>query len=128
MRCPRAIPLAAAALALAIAMPGQAGARTRSFQTRSGDVRCLVSHIESRAARLRCDLRFLHRQAALLRRTGKARIVAVQRPLRRSGPVLRLGATYHFGPFVCVSHPATLSCRTKHGHGFTLGRRFQLVF
>ncbi|HEU4707621.1 MAG TPA: hypothetical protein VFS64_10575 [Solirubrobacterales bacterium] len=60
---------------------------------------------------------------------GKAKIKHVAgflHPSHRS--TLGSGAEARYGQFSCKSLPAAVTCRGDNGHGFTVGRKFQLTF
>jgi hypothetical protein len=115
---------------LALLIPAaSADARSVFFRAKPSGITCGALRIERSSATLRCDLPFVGRRAAFLHTKGKGEIKRVSsflRPKKRG--VLGRGSTQSYGPFVCVSLRAAVTCRTAGGHGFTVGRSFQLVF
>lgn len=114
---------------LALLPAASAEARSVYFRAKPSGITCGALRIERRSATLRCDLPFAGRRAGFLHTQGKGeikRVSSFMHPRKRA--VLRRGSTRSFGPFSCVSLRAAVSCRVAGGHGFTLGRSFQLVF
>jgi hypothetical protein len=120
--------LVAALLALMVAT-APASARERDFQTPSKRIRCAAFSSGGPGAFVRCDLLFLNDRAALLRARGRGRIVKVTDAVAGpAAPVLAYGRTLRFGPFRCTSRTTGLTCRNRHGHGFSVSRERRRVF
>ena len=82
------------------------------------------------ALQIRCDLLFLNDRAAVLRSSGKGRIVKVTdaagNPRSRK---LAYGTSTRFGIYTCTSRRTGLTCKSRRtGHGFTVSRQSQRVF
>jgi hypothetical protein len=110
-----------------VAAPAEAG--TQYFRAKPSGIGCGAFRLQKSSATVRCDLPFLGSRAAFLHMRGKGKIQRVSSFLHpRNRTVLHLGETRSFGSFSCSSRHTTVSCRTGAGHGFTVGRKFQLVF
>lgn len=119
--------LIAAVAVLTAALPAQA--RTRAFLAKPSKVSCVASRLGEKAATVRCDLPFIGRKAVFLHLRGKAKIQHVTGFLHpRHRTTLGRGQEAHYGQFSCKSLKAAVSCRSANGHGFTVGRKFQLTF
>lgn len=119
--------LLSAVVSAAVALP--AAASSGAFEAKPSGITCGAFRIGQRAATVRCDLRFLGHRAAFLHRRGKARIRHVSAFLHPRHPkTLGRGQEIHLGAFTCRSLPAGVTCRSGNGHGFTVGRKFQLTF
>ena len=66
-----------AAACAACALPAAAQAVDTMFRTPSGKILCAYFDPFNEAPQIRCDLLFLNDRAAILKRSGKARIVKV---------------------------------------------------
>lgn len=122
-----AVAILSAAIAVGVATPAEAS--SGAFKAEPSGIVCGAFRIGQRAATVRCDLRFIGHRAAFLHRRGKARIQHVSAFLHPRHPkTLGRGQEIHFGPFTCHSLPAAVTCRSSNGHGFTVGRKFQLTF
>jgi len=126
----RRLLIGSAAAILAISVPTSlAGAATRAFLAKPSKVSCAASKIGGPGATVRCDLPFIGKKAVFLHTRGKAKITSVSGflgPGHRS--TLGLGKEAHFGEFSCKSVKTAVTCRSSNGHGFTVGRKFQLTF
>jgi hypothetical protein len=123
-----ALTVSLAILALSV-LAGPASAGTRAFLAKPSRIDCLASKLGEVGAVVRCDLPFIGRKAVFLHSRGKARIKQVPgflHPRRRS--TLGRGEEAHCGQFKCTSLAAAVTCRSGNGHGFTVGRKFQLTF
>ena len=119
--------LLSAVVSATAAAPAEAS--SGAFQAQPSGITCAAFRIGQRAATVRCDLRFLGHRAAFLHRRGKARVAHVSTFLHPRHPKrLGRGHEIHFGTFTCRSLPAAVTCRGGNGHGFTVGRKFQLTF
>jgi hypothetical protein len=117
------------ALALGLAVASPATAKTGVFRAKPTNITCVAFRIGENGATMRCDLPFLGRRAVFLHTRGKARITHVSAFLHPRHPtILGPGAEAHFGAFNCESRRKAVTCRTGNGHGFTVGRSFQLTF
>jgi hypothetical protein len=106
-----------------------AAARSRTFKAKPSGITCVALQIGEATATLRCDLAFLGRRAVFLRAQGKARIKAVPRLLHPPHPAtLARGHDARYGAFTCTSLRTGVACRAGNGHGFTVGRSFQLTY
>ena len=122
---PFAVTLVAALLAAA---PGEAA--TRTFQTPSRQIGCLMS-TGARATDtfVRCDPRFLNDRAFTLSATGRGRTIRISDTVvDPDAPVLAYGRRIRLGPFSCLSRRTALTCRNRRGHGFTVSRQRQRTF
>jgi hypothetical protein len=118
-----------AALAVFSLAAATTEAKSKYFFAKPSRIGCAALKLQRQSATLRCDLPFLGRKAAFLHLRGKGAIKRVSSTRRhRKGAILRKGHTGVFGPFKCVSRKTALSCSVRSGHGFTVGRGFQLVF
>lgn len=119
-------------LAMAVAMPlvaAPANAGAGYFRAKPSGIDCGAFRLHKRSATVRCDLPFLGARAAFLHPRGRGSIQRVSSFLRPRKPlVLHRGETRVFGAFSCTSRAKSVSCRSGGGHGFTVGREFQLVF
>jgi hypothetical protein len=109
--------------------PGTAEAKTRAFVAKPSRITCVASHLGESTATIRCDLRFIGSKAVFLHTRGKAQIKHVSgfvHPHDRS--TLGRGAQAKLGPFTCQSLKAAVTCHGDNGHGFTVGRKFQLTY
>ncbi|MGN6201349.1 MAG: hypothetical protein ACTHNY_02965 [Solirubrobacterales bacterium] len=115
---------------LAVSVPASlASATTRAFLAKPSKVSCVASKLGGPSATIRCDLPFIGQKAVFLHTRGKAKITSVSgflHPGHRS--TLGLGKEAHFGQFSCKSVKTAVTCRSGNGHGFTVGRKFQLTF
>jgi hypothetical protein len=119
--------VATVAVSAAAAAPAEGGARY--FRAKPAGVTCGVFRLDHASATIRCDLPFLGSRAAFLHTRGTGAIKHVSsflHPRRRT--LLREGETGRYGPFTCTARRTAVSCSTGGGHGFTVGRAFQLVF
>lgn len=149
--------VAIAMLAAMVLVPAVAAepAGAKYFVAKPTGIVCGAFHLPRKSATLRCDLRFRksrkrrshashprplrHRRrfrVVILHTRGKA-VIRHSRsslhPYKGNGKRqrvlrLRLNQTRRFGPFRCTSGRRTVSCGSGTGHGFTAGRKFQLVF
>ncbi len=127
---PRPLPLVIVATVAALVFPAGAQAVYKTFRTPSGKILCAYYDASEGAREIRCDLLFLNDRAALLRPSGKARIVKVTdaagNPRSR---VLAYGTSARFGIYTCTSRRSGLTCRSRRtGHGFTVSKASQRVF
>jgi hypothetical protein len=127
----RRFAIALLALAAINLLPAAATAEARSsfFRAKPSGITCGALRLGRSSATVRCDLRFSGSRAAFLHTMGKGEIKRVSsflHPRRRL--VLYSGDVRAFGPFTCASRATVVTCRTHGGHGFTVGRAFQLVF
>jgi hypothetical protein len=123
------LPLITGLMVGVLCTPAPALARSAWFRTPSGDMRCVATLLGTRSASLRCDLRFIGRRAVFLPRRRRASIRRVRRLLTLRRPVtLVAGRRRSFGPFSCIYKQRNLSCRSPFRHGFTVGRKFRLVY
>jgi hypothetical protein len=122
--------LATLAALLVLSLAAEAGqGKSRYFFAKPSRIGCAALKLDRQSATLRCDLPFLGRKAAFLHLRGKGTIKRVSSTAHhRRGKILKKGETGVFGPFKCVSQRTALSCSVRGGHGFTVGRGFQLVF
>lgn len=123
-----AIAILLAAVAAAAAAPS-VEARSRAFVAKPSKITCIASNLGQKGASVRCDLPFIGHKAVFLHTLGKARIKHVSgfvHPRRR--PTLTRGAELKLGQFTCKSLKTAVTCRSSNGHGFTVGRKFQLTF
>jgi hypothetical protein len=125
----RTLALMVAAVCAACASPAVAQAET-TFRTPSGKILCLYFDPPGEAPQIRCDLLFLNDRAAVLKRSGKARLVKVTdaagHPRSRA---IAYGTSRRFGVYTCTSRRSGLTCRNRStGHGFTVSRESQKVF
>ncbi|HET7507285.1 MAG TPA: hypothetical protein VFJ53_02905 [Solirubrobacterales bacterium] len=115
---------------LAISVPTSlAGATTRAFLAKPSKVSCVATKLGGPGASVRCDLPFIGHRAVFLHTRGKAKIKSVSgflHPAHRS--TLGLGREARYGQFSCKSLKTAVTCRNGDGHGFTVGRKFQLTF
>jgi hypothetical protein len=112
--------------AVAVA-PAEGGARY--FKAKPSGISCGVFRLQLSSATVRCDLPSLGSRAAFLHTRGEGAIKRVSSFLRPRGQtILHQGASGRYGPFTCTSRRTALSCSAGGGHGFTVGRKFQLVF
>jgi hypothetical protein len=123
---------ALATLAVTVAMSAVAAVHaegaTRYFKAKPSGISCGVFRLGQKSATVRCDLPFLGSRAAFLHLRGDGSIQRVPSFIHpRNRTILGRNATGRFGPFTCVSRPTAVSC-SAGGHGFTVGRMFQLVF
>lgn len=119
--------LLSAVISAAVALPAEAD--SGAFEAKPSGILCAAFRIGEKSASVRCDLRFLGHRAAFLHRRGKARIAHVSTFLHPRRPKrLGRGQEIHFGAFTCRSLRAGVTCRAGNGHGFTVGRKFQLTF
>lgn len=119
-----------AAACAACALPAAARAVDTTFRTPSGKILCAYHDPFDEAPQIRCDLLFLNDRAAILKRSGKARIIKVTdvagHPRSR---VLAYGTSRRFGVYSCTSRRSGLTCKNRRsGHGFTVSRESQKVF
>ena len=126
----RLLPIIVAAICAALTCPSAAQAVYKPFQTPSGQIMCAYFNDFGGALQIRCDLLFLNDRAAVLRPTGKGRIVKVTdaagNPRSR---VLAYGTSTRFGIYTCTSRRTGLTCKSRRtGHGFTVSRQSQRVF
>lgn len=124
-----AIPLLAMVVPLLLLPTATADAKSLYFRAKPTGITCGALRLQRSSATLRCDLPFAGRRAAFLHTRGKAEIKRVPsflRPGKRG--LLRSGQARSYGSFVCVSRTSAVTCKTPGGHGFTVGRAFQLVF
>lgn len=106
-----------------------ASARTRAFLAKPSRISCVASKLGTTGAAVRCDLPFIGHKAVFLHTRGKAKIQHVSgflHPGHRS--TLGRGEEAHYGQFSCKSLKTAVTCRGGNGHGFTVGRKFQLTF
>jgi hypothetical protein len=118
-----------AAIAAFVLAPGAQAKKSRAFVAKPSKVACVASHLGESSATIRCDLPFIGRKAVFLHTRAKAKIKGVSGFLhsgRRS--TLGSGQEARFGPFTCKSLPTAVTCRSTNGHGFTVGKKFQLTF
>lgn len=121
-----AVLLGATAISV-LAVPVEA--KTRAFLAKPSKITCVASRLGGRGATVRCDLPFIGRKAVFLHTRGKARIKRVSGFLHpRHRATLARGREVHYGSFTCKSLKAAVTCRGGNGHGFTVGREFQLTF
>jgi hypothetical protein len=126
----RRVAIAALALAISLALvaAGSAGARSKYFRAKPSGITCGALRLERQSATMRCDLPFAGRRAVFLHTRGKGEIKRVSSFLKpRKRTALRRGHTRTLGPFTCSSVKSAVTCKAG-GHGFTVGRAFQLVF
>jgi hypothetical protein len=124
-----AIATLAATVGMSAVAAASAGAGTSYFRAKPSGIGCGVFRLEQKSATVRCDLPFLGTRAAFLHLQGPGAIQHVSAFLHPRHPVvLHPGEMRSFGPFSCTSRPAAVSCSVAGGHGFTVGRKFQLVF
>lgn len=117
------------AAVMAFALAGAAQAKSRAFLAKPSKVTCVAARLGEKRATVRCDLPFTGRRAVFLHTRGKAKIERVSGFLHpRHRKVLRRGAQVHLGAFTCKSLRNAVTCRSGNGHGFTVGREFQLTF
>ena len=117
--------IAPLAVLIVVLTAAPADARQRSFQTPSGNIRCLY---RSGGPLLRCDVLSLNDTAFTLDRRHRGKRVHVTDAVP-GGRVLAYGATTRLGPFRCRSRRTGLTCRSKpSGHGFKLARERQYTF
>jgi len=126
----RPLPLAVAVICAALAFPAAAQAVYKTFQTPSGKILCAYHDAAKGAFEIRCDLLFLNDRAAVIRSSGKGRIVKVTdaagNPRSRR---LAYGTSTRFGIYTCTSRRSGLTCKSRRtGHGFTISRQSQRVF
>jgi hypothetical protein len=117
-------------VAVGAATPALAGS-SYSFVAKPTGIPCKASHLGTSAAQVRCDLKFIKNKdkAAVLDRKGRGKIKGVSHFMDLTNPdSLPKGASRKIGPFTCKSQRKAVACRTKAGHGFTVGPGFQLVF
>jgi uncharacterized protein DUF6636 len=119
-----------ALLALALAAPPAALARTREFQMPSRKIACLYESKGGPGPHIRCDALFLNDVGFFLDRThkGKRRKVTdtVADP---NAKVLAYGHSLELGPFSCASRRSGLKCKSRtSGHGFKISRQRRRVF
>ena len=95
---------------------------TRYFKAKPSGISCGAFRLGQKSATLRCDLPFLHLQGD----GSIQRVSSFMHPRNRT--VLGRNATGRFGSFTCTSRPTAVSCSAGGSHGFTVGRKFQLVF
>ena len=130
MRSPRLV-IALATLALALALPGAAEAKTRQFQSPSHNIICMYSSSGGPGAFIRCDVLSLDDIGFFLRRHHRPRrrhVTDVAGDTTRAR-VLRYGHSRRLGPFTCRSRRSGLSCKSRvSGHGFKLSRKRQRRF
>lgn len=114
-----------------LAIPGQAGAATRTFQTPSHNIVCLYSTSGGPGAFIRCDVLSLNDVGFFLDRRHKARrrhVTDTAADTTRAR-VLRYGRSLRLGPFRCRSRRSGLTCRSLVSrHGFKLSREAQRLF
>jgi hypothetical protein len=123
------VPTAAAIVAMSAVAAAPAEGGARYFRAKPSGITCGVFRLERSSATVRCDLPSLGSRAAFLHTRGEGRIRGVptfMHPRRRG--ILSQGDTATYGPFTCASRPTAVSCSAGGGHGFTVGRKFQLVF
>lgn len=119
--------LLAAVVTVIVASPAEA--KTRAFRAKPSDITCAAFRIGEKSATVRCDLPFIGRRAVFLHTRGKARIAHVSSFLHPHHPkLLGPGAKVRFGVFSCESRRKAVTCHSGNGHGFTVGRSFQLTF
>ena len=124
------VALVVAAVCAACALPAAAQAVDQFFRTPSGKILCAYFEPFDEAPQIRCDLLFLNDRAAIVRSSGKGRIVKVTdaagNPRSRA---LAYGTSRRFGAYTCTSRRSGLTCRNRRtGHGFTVSRQSQRVF
>jgi hypothetical protein len=129
-RLRRPLPLIVAATLAALAFPAAAQAVFKTFRTPSGKILCAYHDGFDDVLQIRCDLLFRNDRAAVLRPSGRGRIVKVTdaagNPKSR---VLAYGTSTRFGVYTCISRRTGLTCRSRRtGHGFTVSRESQKVF
>lgn len=123
------IPTVAAIVVISVVATASAGGGARYFRAEPSGITCGVFRLERSSATVRCDLPSLGSRAAFLHTRGEGRIKGVPTFMRpRDRGILRQGAIGTYGPFTCASRPTAVSCSAGGGHGFTVGRKFQLVF
>jgi hypothetical protein len=106
-----------------------AQAKSRAFVAKPSKIACVASHLGERAATVRCDLPFIGHKAVFLHTRAKAEIKRVSDFLHAGHrSTLGSGQEARFGAFTCKSLPAAVTCRSTNGHGFTVGKKFQLTF
>jgi hypothetical protein len=104
-------------------------AKSSYFFAKPSKIGCAAMKLQGSGATLRCDLPFLGHKAAFLHVRGEGAIKRVSSPAHHPrGKILHKGESAGFGPFKCESQKSALSCSSADGHGFTVGRGFQLVF
>ena len=128
LRRPLSLTLVAACAALAF--PAVAEAVNQTFRTPSGKILCAYADPFEGALQIRCDLLFLNDRAAVIRPSGRGRIVKVTdvagNPRSRT---LAYGTSTRFGAYTCTSRRSGLTCKNRRtGHGFTVSTRSQKVF
>jgi hypothetical protein len=124
-----AIATLAVTVAVSVAAAAHAEGGTRYFRAKPSGIGCGVFRLQRSSATVRCDLPLLGSRAAFLHTRGQGAIKSVPSFLHpRDQTVLRQGDTGRYGPFTCTSRPTAVSCDAGGGHGFTVGRKFQLVF
>jgi hypothetical protein len=117
------------AAVLVVFVAPSAEARGRAFLAKPSKITCVASRIGLKTATIRCDLPFTGHRAVFLHTRGKARIARVSSFLHpRHRKILGLGREVRYGPFTCRSLRTGVTCRSGTGHGFTVGRKFQLTF
>jgi len=126
----RPLPLLAAFTCAGLMFPAAAQAVYKTFRTPSGQILCAYYNASERALEIRCDLLFLNDRAAVIRASGKGRIVKVTdaagNPRSRT---LTCGTSTRFGAYTCTSRRSGLPCRNRRsGHGFTVSKQSQRVF
>jgi hypothetical protein len=129
-RVRRPLSLLVAVVCATLAFPAAAQAVYRTFQTPSGQIMCAYFNDFGGALQIRCDLLFLNDRAAVVRPSGKGRIVKVTdaagNPRSRR---LAYGTSTRFGIYTCTSRRTGLTCKSRRtGHGFTVSRQSQRVF
>jgi hypothetical protein len=123
------VPLAAS-LTAAMLAAASAQAATRSFQTPSRQIGCLIS-TSTRAAEtfVRCDPLFLNDRAYTVSATGRGRTIRISDTVADpDAPVLAYGRRVRLGPFTCVSRRTGLTCRNRRDHGFAISRQRRRTF
>ena len=130
--------LVLAALAFAAAGAASSEAKTTFFHTPSKQIYCVY---HTSPTLLRCDTAYQTRfsgtkdcregdygQAFGMSPRGRARPLCVSDSTHVGRRVLHYGTTRTFGPFVCTSRRAGLTCANKRNHGWFLSRGKQKLF
>ena len=133
--------LAALLLAVALALPGRAGASFPGFKTPSGNIGCgYFGAFQGLPASLRCDIRSglkpkprrscdLDWTGLSVGPTGRARAVCAgdtaYDPVFRA---LAYGRSWSRGGITCLSRRIGLRCTNRSGHGFFLARERWRLF
>ena len=119
-----------AAVIVVLELPASTIAKTRQFQSPSGNIACLYSSTGGPGPFIRCDVLSLNDVGFFLKRHGKAkRLKVFDSVYSPHAKTLKYGHSRRFGRYTCKSRRSGLTCKNRrNGHGFKLSRERQKLF